>query len=70
MERLLSVFVGQTLGGLTAKENQEDLQAVADLVEKGELTPVVDRTFDLVEAADALRYLEQGHPRGKVVVTV
>lgn len=68
--RLLSLFVGQTFGGLTAKENQDDLQAAADLVEKGELTPVVDRTFDLVEAADALRYLEQGHPCGKVVVTV
>jgi len=67
---LLSLFVGQKLGGLTSKLNQEDLQAVADLVEAGEVTPIVDRTFDLVEAADALRYLEQGHPRGKVVVTV
>jgi NADPH:quinone reductase-like Zn-dependent oxidoreductase len=66
---LLSLFVGQKLGGLTSKLNQ-DLQAVADLVEAGEVTPIVDRTFDLVEAADALRYLEQGHPRGKVVVTV
>jgi NADPH:quinone reductase-like Zn-dependent oxidoreductase len=67
---LLSLFVGQKLGGLTSKLNQADLQAVADLVETGEVTPVVDRTFVLVEAADALRYLEQGHPRGKVVVTV
>ncbi len=67
---LLSLFVGQKLGGLTSKLNQADLQAVADLVEAGEVTPIVDRTFDLVEAADALRYLEQGHPGGKVVVTV
>jgi NADPH:quinone reductase-like Zn-dependent oxidoreductase len=67
---LLSLFVGQKLGGLTSKVNQADLKAVADLVESGALTPVVDRTFDLVEASDALRYLEQGHPRGKVVVTV
>ena len=67
---LLSLFVGQKLGGLTSKMNQADLQAVADLVESGALTPVVDRTFDLVEAADAIRYLEQGHPRGKVVVTI
>jgi len=67
---LLSLFVGQKLGGLTSKVNQADLQAVADLVESGDLTPVVDRTFDLVEATDALRYMEQGHPSGKVVVTV
>ena len=68
--RLVSLFVGQTLGGLTAKENQGDLSKLAELVEAGTLTPVVDRTFDLVQAADAIRYLEQGHPRGKVVVTV
>jgi NADPH:quinone reductase-like Zn-dependent oxidoreductase len=67
---LVSLFVGQKLGGLTSKLNQADLQAVADLVETGEVTPIVDRTFDLVEATDALRYLEQGHSRGKVVVTV
>jgi NADPH:quinone reductase-like Zn-dependent oxidoreductase len=67
---LLSLVVGQKLSGLTSKLNRADLQAVADLVEAGEVTPIVDRTFDLVEAADALRYLEQGHPRGKVVVTV
>jgi NADPH:quinone reductase-like Zn-dependent oxidoreductase len=66
----MSLFVGQKLGGLTSKLNQADLQAVANLVEAGEVTPIVDRTFDLVEAAGALRYLEQGHPRGKVVVTV
>jgi NADPH:quinone reductase-like Zn-dependent oxidoreductase len=67
---LLSLFVGQMLGMLNAKQNQADLQAVADLIDTGEVTPVVDRTFDLVEAADAIRYLEQGHPAGKVVVTV
>jgi NADPH:quinone reductase-like Zn-dependent oxidoreductase len=67
---LFSLFVGQKLGGLTSKLSQADLQAVSDLVEAGEVTPIVDRTFDLVEAADALRYLEQGHPRGKVVVTI
>ena len=67
---LLSLFVGQRLGGLTSKENQEDLQALAGLIEAGKVTPVVDRTFLLVEAPDAIRYLAQGHPRGKVVVTV
>jgi NADPH:quinone reductase-like Zn-dependent oxidoreductase len=34
------------------------------------VTPVIDRTYQLVEAPDAIRYLEQGHPRGKVVITV
>jgi len=67
---LLSLFVGQKLGMISSKETQEDLQAVAELIEAGTVTPVVDRTFDLVEAADAIRYLEQGHPAGKVVVTV
>ena len=67
---LLSLVVGQRLCGLSAKENQADLLALAELIEADSVTPVVDRTFDLVEAADAIRYLEQGHPRGKVVVTV
>jgi NADPH:quinone reductase-like Zn-dependent oxidoreductase len=67
---LLGLFVGQRLRGLNTKERQEDLQALRKLIEAGSLTPVVDRTYPLIEAADAIRYLEQGHPRGKVVVTV
>jgi NADPH:quinone reductase-like Zn-dependent oxidoreductase len=66
---LLSIFVGQRLRGLNAKQKREDLQTVAELIESGKVTPVVDRTYPLIEAAEALRYLEQGHPRGKVVVT-
>lgn len=67
---LVSLFVGQRLSGLNSKVNHEDLQAVTDLVEAGKVTPVVDRTFDLVEAADAVRYLAEGHAAGKIVVTV
>ena len=67
---IVSMFVGQTLGGFTAKTTKEDLQALSELVEAGSVTPVVDRTFDLVEAADAVRYLAEGHPAGKIVVTV
>ena len=67
---LVSMFVGQRLSALNSKVNHEDLQAVTDLVEAGKVTPVVDRTFDLVEAADAVRYLAEGHPAGKIVVTV
>ncbi|TMK68070.1 MAG: NAD(P)-dependent alcohol dehydrogenase [Actinobacteria bacterium] len=67
---LVSLFVGQRLGGLNSKTTLEDLQAVADLIEAGTVTPVVDRTFQLVEAPDAIRYLAQGHPGGKVVIDV
>jgi NADPH:quinone reductase-like Zn-dependent oxidoreductase len=67
---LLSLFVGQRLRGLISKENREDLEAVSELIEAGKITPVVDRTYPLIEAAEAIRYLERGHPRGKVVVTV
>jgi NADPH:quinone reductase-like Zn-dependent oxidoreductase len=67
---VLSLFVGQKLGGLNAKVNQEDLRTLGELVEAGKLTPVVDRTYPLAEAAEALRYLEGGHARGKVVITV
>jgi len=52
------------------KENQEDLLALAALVDAGKVTPVVGRTHPLVEAADAIRELERGHARGKIVVTV
>jgi NADPH:quinone reductase-like Zn-dependent oxidoreductase len=66
---LLSMFVGQRLRGLNAKQTQEDLQAVVDLIEAGTVTPVIDRTYPLIEAPEAIRYLEQGHSRGKVVIT-
>jgi NADPH:quinone reductase-like Zn-dependent oxidoreductase len=67
---ILSMFVGQTLGGFTAKTTEEDLEALCELIEEGKLTPVVGRTFDLTEASDAVRYLAEGHPGGKVVVAV
>jgi len=67
---LVSLFVGQKLGGLNSKTTLKDLQAVADLIEAGTVTPVIDRTYELVEAPDAIRYLEEGHPRGKIVIDV
>jgi NADPH:quinone reductase-like Zn-dependent oxidoreductase len=67
---LLSMFVGQRLRGLTSKEKQEDLQTLKELIEAGKVSPVVDRTYPLIEAPDAIRYLEKGHPRGKVVIAV
>jgi NADPH:quinone reductase-like Zn-dependent oxidoreductase len=47
-----------------------DLLVLKELVESGKLRPVIDRTFPLAETADALRYIEGGHARGKVVVTM
>lgn len=67
---LLSLFTGQRLRPLTSKEKKEDLQALAGLIEAGKVTPVLDRTFPLIEAPEAIRYLERGHPRGRVVITV
>jgi NADPH:quinone reductase-like Zn-dependent oxidoreductase len=67
---LVSLFVGQKLGGLNSKVKQEDLQALKELIEAGKVAPVIDRTYPLIEAPDAIRYLAEGHARGKIVVTV
>jgi NADPH:quinone reductase-like Zn-dependent oxidoreductase len=67
---ILSLVTKQRFRPVISKETGEDLRALAELIERGEVTPVVGRTFPLVEAADALRHLEGGHPAGKVVVTV
>jgi NADPH:quinone reductase-like Zn-dependent oxidoreductase len=67
---LVSLFVGQKLGGLNSKVKQEDLQALKELIEAGKVTPVIDRAYPLIEAPDAIRYLAEGHARGKIVITV
>jgi NADPH:quinone reductase-like Zn-dependent oxidoreductase len=41
-----------------------------ELIESGNVSPVIDRTYPLIEASDAIRYLERGHPRGKVVIDI
>lgn len=53
-----------------AKPKQEDLAFVGKLVETGKMTPVIDGSYPLREAAKAMRYFEREHPRGKVVITV
>jgi NADPH:quinone reductase-like Zn-dependent oxidoreductase len=65
-----NTFVSQRLRPLPSRQNKEELLAVTGLIEDGKLTPVVDRTYPLAETAEGLRYLEQGHARGKAVVTV
>jgi NADPH:quinone reductase-like Zn-dependent oxidoreductase len=67
---LVSLFVGQKLGGLNSKVKQDDLEALRELIEAGKVTPVIDRTYPLIEAPDAIRYLAEGHARGKIVITV
>ncbi|TWP49551.1 NAD(P)-dependent alcohol dehydrogenase [Lentzea tibetensis] len=74
-ERLLraalwSPFIGQRLVGLFSAERQPDLEELSSLAAAGKITPVVDRTFPLGEAPEAIRYAQEGRARGKVVVTV
>jgi NADPH:quinone reductase-like Zn-dependent oxidoreductase len=68
--QVLSLFVRQTLGTLIATARKDDLEELHELVEAGRVTPVIDRTFPLSEAPEAIRYMRKGHARGKVVVTV
>jgi NADPH:quinone reductase-like Zn-dependent oxidoreductase len=67
---VVSLFVGQRLRGLASKVKREDLIALTEMIDAGTLTPVIDRTYPLIEAPDAIRYLEEGHARGKIVITV
>ena len=60
----------QRLRPFVAKERREDLLELKELIEAGKVTPVIDRTYPLREVPEAIRYLEQGHARGKVVITV
>ena len=67
---LWSRFLGQKLVAFVNSENAEDLVAINKLIEDGHVTPTVDRTFSLDEAPKAMRYLEDGHARGKVAISV
>jgi NADPH:quinone reductase-like Zn-dependent oxidoreductase len=67
---LLSRFVGQKLGTFVSRENHEDMIVLKELIEAGKIAPVIDRTYPLTEVPEAIRYLEQGRARGKVVITV
>ncbi len=67
---LLSRLVSQTMTVFRQRVNPEDLDLMRDLIEGGKVIPVVDRSYPLDEVPDALRYLGEGHARGKVVVTV
>jgi NADPH:quinone reductase-like Zn-dependent oxidoreductase len=68
--RVLSAFTRQHLRPFTSVGKRRDLLTLADLLATGRVAPVIDRTYPLDDAADALRYVGAGHARGKVVVTI
>ena len=67
---VLSRFVSQNMAMFIAQVRREDLLYLKDLIETGRVTPVIDRTYPLAEAREAVRYLEQGRARGKIVIKV
>jgi NADPH:quinone reductase-like Zn-dependent oxidoreductase len=64
------MFVKQKFVTFAAKLSKEDLAFLWDLMKVGKVTPVTDRPYELGDTADAVRYLEEGHARGKVVVVL
>ncbi len=67
---VLSVLTSQKFVTFMAKSSKEDLRILGELMEAGKVTPVIDRRYSLSEVSEAIRYLEEGHARGKVVITV
>jgi NADPH:quinone reductase-like Zn-dependent oxidoreductase len=67
---VLSRLVGQKFVMFMAKRSQEDLTIMHELMQAGRVTPVIDRRYTLSEVPEAMRYLEEGHARGKVIITL
>jgi NADPH:quinone reductase-like Zn-dependent oxidoreductase len=67
---IFSKFVNQQMGMMMADANHNDLTVLAEMMQSGKLKPVIDRTYKLAQVPDAIRYVEQGHARGKVVISV
>jgi NADPH:quinone reductase-like Zn-dependent oxidoreductase len=67
---IYSWFVSQKMGMMMAQMSQSDLTYLAELIQSGKIKPVIDRTYKLSETKEAMAYLEQGHARGKVIITV
>jgi zinc-binding alcohol dehydrogenase family protein len=66
----LSRFVRHRIVLLTARQSQDNLATLRELAESGTITPIIDRTYPLAQAPDAIRYLETEHARAKVTITV
>jgi NADPH:quinone reductase-like Zn-dependent oxidoreductase len=67
---MLAPFAGQRLTTLICSENTQDLRALTELIESGQVRPVIDRTYPLSQAPEAIQYLRDGHAQGKVVVSL
>ena len=67
---VVSPFVSQNLRMVLGAAKTADLGFLTELIEAGKVTPVIDRTFALSEVPEAIRYLNEGHARGKLVITV
>jgi NADPH:quinone reductase-like Zn-dependent oxidoreductase len=67
---LLSPFVGQKLGTFVSRENHEDMIVLKELIEAEKVTPIIDRTYPLSDVPEAIRYMREGHARGKLVIIV
>src|SRR6266480_2280202 len=67
---IMSPFVSQKFPSFMAKLNQKDLTAIGALMAEGKVTPVIDRRYSLSDASEAVRYLEEGHAKGTVIIDV
>ena len=67
---LIAMTGSKKMGFLQYKPNEKDLVFIKELLEAGKVVPVIDRRYPLSEVAEAIRYLEEGHARGKVIITV
>jgi NADPH:quinone reductase-like Zn-dependent oxidoreductase len=67
---LVSMFTRQHLCGLASRERVRDLEELGQLIESGAVTPIVGRTYPLADTPDAIRYLAEGHPTGKIIITI
>jgi len=67
---LISMTGSKKMGSSGGKPNRKDLLFMKELLEAGKVVPVIDRRYPLSEVPEAIRYLEEGHARGKVVITV
>jgi NADPH:quinone reductase-like Zn-dependent oxidoreductase len=65
---ILSPFVGQDFGMMIGELRHDDLAILGDLMQSGKVTPVIDRRYELSEVPAAIRYSEEGHARGKIII--
>jgi NADPH:quinone reductase-like Zn-dependent oxidoreductase len=66
----MSPFVGQRMGGMFARTRKDDLETLRELIEAGKVKPVIDRTYTLSDAPEAVRALEKSLIRGKAIISI